>query len=490
MTPAMTPAMTPGQGMGPDTLALLPELLLLLGAVGALLLGSWTPRRRQHRVRALATAAVLASLAAALVAGLRDGGPATAFSGTFALDDATTVLRLTVGVCLLGLLALAGEEIARHPRESEVYVLLLLGADGVLLLGAATDLAVLVVAFLLASIPLYGLVGLSATDAAPEAAMKTYLMGALSGILLMLGAAVLFGLAGGTGYDELAALAGPDRSPTVPVAALAAGGVLVLAGLLFKAGSVPAHFWVPDAVSGSWVSTGAFLTTLPKLGAVVAVVRLLQHLPAEPDWSTLVGVLAAVGMTWGNLAALTQRDVRRLLAWSTVSQVGYLLAAAAAVTGSDLARPTLLLFVAGYAVTNLGCFAVLAAEPDRPRTDDWRGLGRRRPGLVGSLGVALLGLVGTPPTAVFVAKLLTIAVTWQAGLPWLAVLVAANTVLSLAYYLRWLAACLSRPSGDAAPVVTDDRPRRRAATLVAGASATTAILLGLLAGPVLLAVGA
>ena len=482
--------MTPGQGMAGDTFALLPELLLLLGAVGALLLGSWTPRRRQHRVRALAAAAVVASLVAAAAAGLRDDAPATAFTGTFALDDATTVLRLTVGVCLLGLLALAGDEIARHPRESEVYALLLLGADGVLLLGGATDLAVLVVAFLLASIPLYGLVGLSPVDAAPEAAMKTYLVGALSGILLMLGAGVLYGLAGSTGYDDLAALGDPGRSPAVPVAALAAGVVLVLAGLFFKAGSVPAHFWVPDAVSGSWVTAGAFLTTVPKLGAVVAVARLLERLPGEPEWPTLVGVLAAVGMTWGNLAALTQRDVRRLLAWSTVSQVGYLLAAAAAVTGSDLARPTLLLFLAGYALTNLGCFAVLAAEPDRPETDDWRGLARRRPGLVGSLGVTLLGLVGTPPTAVFVAKLLTIAVTWQAGLPWLAVLVAANTVLSLAYYLRWLAACLSRAPEETGEGDVEDRPRRTGPTLVAGASAAAAILLGLLAGPVLLAVGA
>ena len=463
-----------GSGMTADVLALLPELLLVAGAVACLLLGSWTPRRRQHRVRAAAGVVLLAFLGAS-VAGLLDGAR-SAFSGTVAVDEATGVLRLVVGVTLLGLLLLAGEEITTHPRESEVYVLLLLGGAGVLLVGEATDLAVLVVAFLLASIPLYGLIGLSAGTRAPEAALKTYLIGALSGILLMLGAAVLAGLGGSTAYSALGD--GLARSSV----AGAAGVVLVLVGLLFKAGAVPAHFWVPDAVQGSWVTSAAFLTTVPKLGAALAVARLVEHLPAERLWPVLVGVVAAVGMTLGNLAALTQRDVRRLLAWSTISQVGYLLAVAAAVTGSEQARPALLLFLAGYAVTNLGCFAAVAAEPGRTDVDDWRGLARSRPGLTASLGVSLLGLVGTPPTAVFVAKLLTIAVTWEAGLPWLSVLVAANTVLSLAYYLRWLAACLSAPDPDLPATTTPARP---AAVRLAAGCAVAAVALGVVAGPVL-----
>ncbi len=461
--------------MGADTLTLLPEVLLMAGAIGCLLLGSWTPRSRQHRVRALAGVAVVASLVAAAV-GLVNG-PTTAFSDTVAVDGATGVLRLVVGVSLVVVLLLAGEEIAGHPRESEVYVLMLLGADGVLFVGASADLAVLVVGFLLASIPLYGLIGLSTGAEAPEAAVKTYLVGALSGILLMLGAAVLSGVGGSTAYADLARLDG------APAAAVAGGVVLVLAGLLFKAGAVPAHFWVPDAVQGSWISSGAYLTTLPKLGAALAVARLVEALPADRLWPVLVGVLAAVSMTVGNLAALTQRDVRRMLAWSTISQVGYLLAAAAAVTGADQARAVLMLFLAGYAVTNLGCFAVWASEPTRTSVAAWRGVGRRRPGLTGALGVGLLGLVGTPPTAVFVAKLLTIFVTWEAGLPWLSVLVAANTVLSLGYYLRWLAAALSaaRPD-DESP--HDDRGPSVAPRVAAGC-AVAAVALGLVAGPVL-----
>ena len=181
--------------MGSDVVALLPEALLLLGAVGCLLLGSWTPRRRQWRVRALAGVAVTASLVAAAVAITQEDR--SVFSATVVIDTASGVLRLVVGLCLLGVLVLAGEEIAGHARESEVYVLVLLGGAGVLVVGETTDLAVLVVGFLLASIPLYGLIGLSTGNRAPEAALKTYLLGALCGILLMLGAAVLSGLTAG-----------------------------------------------------------------------------------------------------------------------------------------------------------------------------------------------------------------------------------------------------------------------------------------------------
>lgn len=197
-------------------------------------------------------------------------------------------------------------------------------------------------------------------------------------------------------------------------------------------------------------------------------------------------------MTVGNLAALTQDDVRRLLAWSTISQVGYLLAVAASATRVEQALPTLMLFLAGYAATNLACFAVLAAEPDRAAVAEWRGLGRRRPGLVAALGVGLLGLVGTPPTAVFVAKLLTLDVTWEAGLEWLAVLVAVNTVLSLAYYLRWFVACLAHVEEDhssRAPTETSITAPRRSAARIAGGCAVVALALGLFAGPVLTLVG-
>ena len=170
----------------------------------------------------------------------------------------------------------------------------------------------------------------------------------------------------------------------------------------------------------------------------------MEALPGGTGAGLLVAVVAVLSMTLGNLAALAQTDPRRLLGWSTVSQVGYLLVPVAVVGGSDLAVPSLLLYLGAYAVTNLGAFAVVAALPDHRDLSGYRGLTRRRPWLAGALLVSLLGLVGTPPTAVFVGKLTTASAAWDGGLPWLAVAVVVNTVLSLVYYLRWLAPVFAR----------------------------------------------
>ncbi len=459
--------------MGADLVTLMPEALLFAGAMVTLVGGSFTPRTRQWRLRVVAVAATAASLVAALVAWA--GSTRTAFSGTFTVDASTGAARVTVTVSLLLILLIAGE-VRDHPRESETYSLLLLGGAGALLLAGCTDLAVLVVAFLLSSIPLYGLVGILARPDSPEAALKTYLFGALFGIVLMLGAVLLYGLAGHAGYGALGA-----ELPAAPAAAVGAGGLLVLVGLLFKAGGVPGHFWVPDATEGASVTAAAFLTTVPKIGALVAITRLAAVLPGEVRWASVLGVLAVASMTIGNLAALAQRDVRRLLGWSTVSQVGYLLAAAAVTTLSDLGQPALLLFLAGYALTNLAAFAVVASEPQRRTLEQWVGYASTRPGLTAALVVALLGLVGTPPTVVFVGKLTTMGATWDAGLAWLAVAVALNTVVSLFYYLRWIRAVL-RPAAqpdDVAAAVPGGSGARAAAVVAASAT----VVMGLAAGP-------
>ncbi len=342
-----------------------------------------------------------------------------------------------------------------------------------LVLAGARDLLVLAVGFLLASIPLYALVGLGRTARAAEAALKTYLVGALFGILMLLGVTLLFGVGGTTAYPELAAaLAG------APTAVVAAGFVGVLAGLAFKAGSVPAHFWVPDAAQGSTGLAAAFVTTVPKVGAVVAAYRLLLALPDTLAWGVLVGVLAVASMTLGNLAAFGQDDPRRLLGWSTVSQVGYLLVPVAVAGRTDLALPSMLVFLAGYAVTNIAAFAVTTALPEVRDVSGYAGLVRARPGLAVALVVALLGLVGTPPTAVFVGKLTTVTAAWDGGMVWLTVAVLVNTLASLFYYLRWVAPALRRPPPEAE--LAPPRPwSTRAAVLAAAAS----VALGLFAGP-------
>ncbi len=424
--------------MRPSLLA--PEIVLFLGGLAALLGGSFLARTRQWVTRAVAAAALLV---AAALAALDLPGPAQmAMEGTFTVDTTTGIARIVAVLGTLVVLALASDEIAGHPRESETYALLLFSTTGTLVLAGADDLLVVTVGFLLASVPLYGLIGIARTPLGAEAAMKTYLLGALFGILLLTGVTLLYGVTATTSYAEL-----PDRIADAPPGVVAAGVVAVLGGLLFKAGGAPGHFWVPDAAQGAGGAVAAFLTTVPKIGAVVAAYRLVALLPDTLAWPLLISVLAVASMTLGNLAAYWQSDPRRLLGWSTVSQVGYLLVPVAVAGRSELALPSLLLYLAGYTVTNLSAFAVTTAFPQRRELRAFQGLGRSHPWLGAALVVALLGLVGPPPTVVFVGKLTTTAAAWDAGYAWLAVLVFVNTVVSLFYYLRWIAPLYARQDG-------------------------------------------
>ncbi len=467
--------MDPESAMRP--LLMLPEALLFLGGLAVLVGGSFLPRDRQWLARALAAAALAAAVAASVVGLL--GEPRTAFEGTFAVDTATGVARIVAALGALLVLALAADEVDGSPRESETYALLLLATTGTLVLAGARDLLVLATGFLLASVPLYGLIGLVRTARGAEAAMKTYLLGALSGIAMLLGVTVLYGVTGSTGYAGLA-----GRLPQAPGAAVAAGLVAVLAGLLFKAGGVPVHFWVPDAAQGAGGTVAAFLTTVPKIGAMVAAYRLVTVLPDGVAWGPLVAVLAVASMTLGNLAAYWQDDPRRLLGWSTVSQVGYLLVPVAVAGRTDLALPSLLLYLAGYTVTNVGAFAVTAALPGRRTLAAYHGLARSRPGLAATLVVVLLGLVGTPPTVVFVGKLTTATAAWDGGFAWLAVVVLVNTVISLFYYLRWVVP-VYRFGGEAGHAEEEAGAAEAAATWSTRAAVLAAVLVvvaGLAAG--------
>ena len=474
---------------GGEVLALLPELLLLLGAVGGLLLGLWTPQHRQGRVRAFA---VLACLASAAAAGRVVTEPAmTVFEGTWAVDATTGIVRITVALATAVVILLVSGSVAGHPRESEAYVLMLLGALGTVALAAAADLLLLMAAFLLASFPLYALAGFAKDSRGTEATLKYYLMGAFVGVLMMVGVTSLVLATGTTGYPDLATML-----PEAPAALLAMGVIGVLAGVGFKAGAVPVHFWVPDVTAGTTPAMAAFITTIPKIGAVGAAFRLLS----EPfaglalDVPLLVAVIAALSMTLGNLAAFNQTDVLRLLAYSTVSQVGYLFMVVAVAARTDLADPALAIYLAGYALTNLGAFAAVAAFPEARSIPDWAEAARRNRWVVVSLVVCLLGLVGTPPTAVFVGKLAVFSAAWDGGLVWLVVLAAVNTVASLFYYLRWIApAATSAQQPSVAAPLADGRghptplARVRARALTAPAvtlhvAAVASVLLGIGSG--------
>jgi NADH-quinone oxidoreductase subunit N len=457
--------------------ALVPETALAAAAVVGLLAGAWLPRRRQWVVRALIAAACLVGLAATAVTIAADR-PQLVFDNAFAIDSATNSGRVIVLAALLLVVCLSVETVSAHKRETEFYVLLALSAAGILALVGASDLLMLFAGYLLTSVPTYGLAGFAKDRLSTEAALKYYLIGALLGVVMLAGVTVLYAAGQTTGYGELRdALAG------APHALTAVGIIAVFAGLLFKIGGVPAHFWVPDVTDGTPAPVAAYLTTLPKIGGLIAAYRLVhQALPAaDVNWPMLTAVLAAASMTLGNLAAFFQTSVKRLLAYSTISQVGYLLIAVAVATRSGLAQQGLLFYLAAYAVTNLGAFAVVAHLPRAHHVDDYRGLARRHPYLAAVLVVCLLGLVGTPPTAVFVGKLEIFTAAVDGGYGWLAVLAVANTVASLFYYLRWLApAFQTTPDERHADLLTPAGGWSAAAAYSAGAGA---LVLGVASAP-------
>jgi NADH-quinone oxidoreductase subunit N len=464
--------------MTADALTLLPEIVLALGAVLGLLVGSFLPPGREAPVRGIGIAAAVAAVVVALVV---PGGP-TAFGGTFTVDVATVTVRVLVAGAVAVTLVLAGDPDVgvrkvspsacspsldvRRPSsitgrvDTAFAVLVQLSGVGAMVLGGASDLLLLAAAVLLSGLPLAALAGLRRDGRATEAALKYFLSSALFGLVLLTGVTVLLGLTGATTYGALGRLTTPGATAVAAAVAL----LLVLAGLLMTIGGVPAHFWVPDAVDGTSPVTGAVLTTTAKLGGLVAAWRLLTAVPSEAiPWPLLVAVLAVASMTLGNLAAFAQTSLRRLLAYSTVSQVGYLLVPVAVAARTPLALPALLGYLAAYAVTNLAVFAVIAARPRALEVADQRGLAGRHPVLAVALAVGLLGLVGTPPTVVFAGKFAGFTAAVDGGMTWLAVVAVVNSIASLFYYLRWIAPVFS--AGD--PVLRDPvAPRARAVAVV------------------------
>lgn len=453
----------------------LPELVLVIGTVLTLLWALFAPRRLQAATALLALA-VLVTTAAATGVLLADP-PGSTFFGTYAADPTALWAKIVVLAGAAAAVGLSVEWFRSDPRHGELYTLVLFAALGSVLMAGATDLMELIVGILLSSVASFALAGFHRRSAAAgEAAIKYFLVGGLANAGLLYGSALLFGLAGTTLFGGMAAgLDGVDST------ALAAAVALVTIGLAFKLGSVPVHTWVPDVAHASPAPMAGFLTAVPKVGSLIALARLAAALGDSPvGWRPLVAVLAAATMTLGNLAALWQDDVRRLLGWSAVSMTGYALMGVVAVGRSDLAVPSILYFLLAYVLGNLAAFGVVVELRGRSDVASYAGLARSRPLLAAALVVAFLSFVGIPPLAGFVAKAQLFLATIDAGYTWLAVLAVANTVASLFYYLRVVApSYFEAPPRVPVPVLG----RWSAVTTVGCAGAL--VVLGLAAQPLL-----
>ena len=408
--------------MGRDLALLLPEIVAALTGVLALVSGMI---RRPRWALPIVVAGLL--LATALTVPLI-GAETTIFMGTFRVDDLAVWAKLVLLPATVLSAVLADAEVRGTDREATVYSLLAFVTVGALALAGAGDVMFLVLGVLLSSLGTFALVAYPRDDRATEAAMKYFVFGAVSGAVMIFGLTFWFG---GTGSTLLVDLIRLEAKP-LPAAA---GLVAVLVGLGYKAAIAPFHFWAPDAYDGGPVSIAAYLSVVTKIAAIFALAAVVRNLPPDiGDWRLVVAALAVLSMTYGNLAALPQTNVVRLLAYSSIAQAGYFLLGAAALGRSDLAVQSLIVFAAAYAAMNLGAFAIaLGVGRDLAA---FAGLGWSRPWAGAAMVVFLLSLVGVPPLAGFAGKLLLFGAAIDAGLTWLAVVAILNSVLSLAVYLR------------------------------------------------------
>jgi NADH-quinone oxidoreductase subunit N len=425
---------------------IVPELVLVAGGVAVLLFALLTPRRLQAGAALLAAAAAAAALA--VTVGMLGQPDRLTFADTYAIDGVALWAKVAILLATLVVIGLSVEWFRTDPRHGEYYTLLLFSALGAVLLAGATDLMQFTLALLLSSVTGYILVAYHrASRAASEAGMKYFLIGALTGAAMLIGIAYLFGLAATTTLPGL-------RADLTGGGALVAGAALVLVALAFKTGAVPAHAWVPDVAQGAPAPVAAFVTAVPKIGGFIFLARFALVLPAEAvGWRPLVAVLAAATMTLGNLAALWQDDVRRLLGWSAVSQTGYGLLAVVALDRSDLAVPALLFFLLAYTLANVAAFGVVTELRGRADRSAYSGLSSAHPWLTAALATSFLSFIGIPPLAGFPAKLLLFAAAIDAGYTWLAVLGVVNTAVSIFYYARVLAPAYFREAPEPIPAL-------------------------------------
>ncbi|MBQ1123408.1 NADH-quinone oxidoreductase subunit N [Streptomyces sp. B15] len=446
-----------------DWAAVAPPAIAAVAALVVLVAELFLAERHKSLLGRLSAAALgLAGLALVPLVG-DDRATFCLTSGTRSCSYVADTFTLTVQLLVLGgafVTALLSMTAVRRERlpAGEFWFLLLSSASGAALLPAARDLATLVVALEVASLPAFALVGLRRGERlSSEAALKFFLSSVAATAVMLLGVSFVYAATGSMHLSTVAeALPGVDSR----LSTLAATGVaLTLVGFAFKTAAAPFHFWVPDTYVGAPVPVAAYLSVIGKAAGFSGLILVtVRAFPAYADaWGPALAVLAALTMSVGNLGALRQRTDRahgavRLLAWSSVGQAGYLLvpiAAAGYADEPDHAVGATLAYALMYAVVNLGAFAVVAAlQPHGSdgRLDDYRGLVRTHPLAAAALAFFLLCLAGLPPGIIgLFAKVTVFQAAVDAGLGWLAVVMAFNVVIALVYYLTWTA-LLFRPA--------------------------------------------
>src|SRR3989442_1715267 len=434
-----------------DLWSLVPELWLVAVGLRALLADLVIPRGRKAAVGVLAMSGVLMALIP--VASMIPWQARTVLFGTYAVDGFAVFFKLIAIVATVLVILSAMDAMGRQAFEGEFYVLLVFTAVGLMMMAASTDLILLALAIEYVSLTSYVLAGfLKANPKSNEAGIKYFLFGASASAVMFYGFSFVFCLAGTTNLAQIAV-----RLAGAPAPALYFAPALMLAGFGFKISMVPFHQWTPDVYEGAPTPVAAFLSVGSKAAGFAVLVRVVvgKFDPARVNWVLLIAVLSAVTMTVGNLLALPQRNIKRMLAYSSIAHAGFILIGVAAFQG-NFGMPGLLIYLLGYTFTQLGAFFVATLIGTRLGTDeipDYAGLAQRAPVSALLMAIFMLSLTGIPPTAVFFGKFYVLAAAIDNGLLWLAVVGIVNSVISLYYYVGVIRAMYVMPAPSSAPLV-------------------------------------
>ncbi|PYM06489.1 MAG: NADH-quinone oxidoreductase subunit N [Candidatus Rokuibacteriota bacterium] len=412
--------------------AILPAIVILTTAALVLLLDLLPPRERKGHLAVVSLAGVVAAL---LATTWLWGGESRAFRGMVVLDGYALFLDLVICYAA-GLVVLLSMDYLRERglESGEYYALVLLATVGMMLMASAGDLIVVFLSLELMSLSLYVLAGyFRARLASGEAAMKYFLLGAFATSFFLYGIALVYGSTGTTNLDRIAASASRDSLMMVGVA-------LLLVGFGFKISAVPFHMWAPDVYVGAPTSVTALIATGSKAAAFAALIRVLvtSLRSTQPDWTVLLWGLAAATMTVGNVVAIAQSNLKRMLAYSSVAHVGYMLIGL--VAGGVFGTGAVLFYLLVYTFTTAGAFGVVLllehAGGEGVSLADYAGRARRHPILALVLSLFLLSLIGIPPFGGFVGKFYLFGAAVRSGYIGLAVIGALNTAVASYYYLR------------------------------------------------------
>jgi NADH-quinone oxidoreductase subunit N len=417
-----------------DYLRVLPEIILSVFGMLVMLLDPFIKSKDNRTFEIVSVVGILGALAATFYMG--NGGAPDAFFHTVRADGFAVFFHVVVLLIALATVLMSHEYLTFHKiRTGEWYALILLGTVGMGLMSSAVELVMIFIAIEISSIATYILAGFRRNAAeSTESSLKYFLLGSFATAFFLYGVSLMFGATGTTNIDQISAVLRHGASPMVY---LSIG--LMFVGIGFKVSTAPFQIWTPDVYEGAPSPVVALMSTGPKAAAFAVLLRIVFGTSA-PGWFWLVWVSAVLSMFVGNIGALVQSNVKRMLAYSSIAHAGYLLVAFASARSSEFAISSAMFYTASYAAMNVGAFAVVthfASQGERyTNIEDYSGLGRRSPILAGVLTVFLLSLIGIPITGGFFAKFYVFSAALKSQLIGLTVLGVINSAIGAYYYLR------------------------------------------------------